>query len=100
MDRQRRSFGHRLGRGGKAESVSVAGKRKKEDIRTRFGRRVRKLRKERGWSQEMLAEECGLDRTYISGIERGTRNVSLVNIRLLAETFGISISTLFQGLDV
>src|ERR671936_430598 len=45
------------------------------DILTRFGRRVRDLRTARGQSQETLADACGIDRTYISGIERGRRNV-------------------------
>ena len=68
------------------------------DILARFGRRLRDLRKARGFSQEDFAAECGLDRTYISGIERGRRNVSLRNIELIAKTLGISLSELFRGL--
>jgi len=68
------------------------------DILARFGRRLRDLRKARGFSQEDFAAECGLDRTYISGIERGRRNVSLRNIDLIAKTLGISLSELFRGL--
>jgi len=48
-----------------------------ENIRVRFGKRIRELRQARGWSQETLGFESDLDRTYISGIERGLRNVSL-----------------------
>jgi transcriptional regulator with XRE-family HTH domain len=68
------------------------------DIRGRFGQRVRDLRKARSLSQEDFAGECGLDRTYISGIERGRRNVSLINIALIARTLGISVSELLRGL--
>ena len=68
------------------------------DIAGRFGQRVRELRKAKGLSQEAFAAECGLDRTYISGIERGRRNVSLRNIEVIAKTLGISISQLTKGL--
>jgi len=72
--------------------------RKSADILIRFGRRVRELRKAKDLSQEDFAAECGLDRTYISGIERGRRNVSLINIRAIAKGLGTSISDLFRGL--
>ena len=61
-----------------------------------FGDRVRTARLKRGLSQEKLALECGLDRTYISGIERGKRNVSLVNIHRLAGSLGVSAANLLQ----
>jgi transcriptional regulator with XRE-family HTH domain len=48
-------------------------------------------------SQEEFADLCGLDRTYIGGIERGERNISLVNIEKIALTFKISLSELFRG---
>jgi transcriptional regulator with XRE-family HTH domain len=69
-----------------------------EDILGRFGRRVRKLRAAAGFSQEGFATCCGLDRTYIGGIERGERNVSLRNIEVIAKALGISISKLAEGL--
>ena len=65
----------------------------------RFGERVRELRKERGLSQEELALEAGLDRTYVGGIERGERNVSLINIGRLAKALGVSFQQLFKGID-
>jgi transcriptional regulator with XRE-family HTH domain len=68
------------------------------DITSRFGQRVREMRKANELSQEEFAAECGLDRTYISGIERGRRNVSLRNIEVIAKALGISISDLTQGL--
>lgn len=68
------------------------------DIAVRFGARLRELRQAKRQSQEAFAASCGLDRTYISGIERGKRNVSLRNIELLANALGISISELMKGL--
>jgi ribosome-binding protein aMBF1 (putative translation factor) len=67
------------------------------DILTRFGRRVRALRTARGQSQETFAEACGIDRTYISGIERGRRNVGLKNIDVIANALGVTLSELFEG---
>ncbi|MFM2167252.1 MAG: hypothetical protein RIS79_1623 [Verrucomicrobiota bacterium] len=61
-----------------------------------FGDRVRALRLDLGVSQEKLALDCGLDRTYISGIERGKRNVSLVNIHRLADALGVPASNLLK----
>ena len=71
---------------------------KDADIARRFGQRVRELRKAKGLSQEAFAAACGLDRTYISGIERGVRNVSLRNIEVIATALGISISEFTKGL--
>lgn len=68
----------------------------KGEIQTRFGLRVRQLRKERGWSQEGFADQAGLHRTYIGSIERGEQNVSLENIQRLAATLGISLAELFS----
>ncbi|MGZ8982322.1 MAG: helix-turn-helix domain-containing protein [Methylotenera sp.] len=48
------------------------------------------LRKELGWSQEKLAIESGVARSYLSGVERGIRNIALLNICRLAETLGIA----------
>ena len=69
-----------------------------EDILKRFGKRVRELRKSQGYSQESFAAECGLDRTYLGGIERGERNVALRNVALIAKTLNISTSDLTKGL--
>lgn len=70
------------------------------DILSRFGSRVRELRRARGLSQEALADRCGLDRTYIGGIERGERNVALRNIASIASALDITISELMQGIEV
>lgn len=54
-----------------------------------FGQHLVKLRKKHGWSQERLALESGLARSYVGGIERGQRNIALLNICILAETLDV-----------
>jgi transcriptional regulator with XRE-family HTH domain len=68
------------------------------DILERFGQRVRELRKAQSFSQEEFAAECGLDRAYMGGVERGERNLALRNIERIAEALKISISKLTSGL--
>ena len=63
-----------------------------------FGRTMRAVRNRRGASQESLALQCGLDRTYISGIERGTRNPSLTNILKIAAALDVHPAELFAGI--
>jgi len=60
-----------------------------------FGDRVRQLRKTQRLSQEALAELADLDRTYVGGVERGERNVALLNIWRLADALGTHPSALF-----
>lgn len=67
-----------------------------QDPLIQFGRRLAHLRKMRGWSQEHLALESGLARSYVGGIERGQRNLSLRNICLLATTLEIPPSELLR----
>lgn len=64
-----------------------------------FGEQVRKLRKARGLSQEELAELAELHRNYIGGIERGERNVVLLNIVRLAKALGVPLSELLEGIE-
>ena len=68
-----------------------------EDVRVRFGRVLRARRRKLGVSQEEFADLCGLDRTYVGGIERGERNLGLLNIEKLARALKISLSELFRG---
>ena len=67
----------------------------REDIRVVFGRRLRELRLLKGMSQEALAFESGLHRTYVSSAERGARNVSLINIEKLALALAVPVRDLF-----
>jgi transcriptional regulator with XRE-family HTH domain len=68
------------------------------DIRIRFGRAIRRIREEQGINQEEAAERCGLHRTYYSGIERGVRNVSLVNIEKVGKGLRITLTKIFERL--
>ena len=61
-----------------------------------FGARVRALRKQAGFSQEDFALEIGLDRTYMGGVERGERNLALLNIRKIAAGLHISVARLLD----
>lgn len=70
-----------------------------EEIKKKFGLKVRKLRVEEGYSQEKLAELSNLDRTYIPGIENGKRNVSLIVLEKIAKAFNISISELLKDVS-
>jgi transcriptional regulator with XRE-family HTH domain len=71
-----------------------------QDIRIRFGIAVRKRRSELGISQEELAGRAELHRTYIADIERGTRNVSLINIEKIAKALTLGIGNLMSNYEV
>lgn len=60
-----------------------------DDIRITVGRILRELREAKGWSQEELGFQSGLHRNYIGGIERGERNVAILNIAILAAALGV-----------
>lgn len=64
-----------------------------------LGHAIKKHRVRMGFSQEKLAERCGFDRTYISMLERGKRNPSLLNLIRLADGLGISVSSLTEVYD-
>lgn len=66
------------------------------DPRSQFGQRLIELRKAKGLSQERLALESGVARSYLGGVERGKRNIALLNIFRLAETLGVEPSALLE----
>ncbi len=72
--------------------MAYSGEQRK--ILRNFGQRVRVARKARGWTQEDLASEVGVDRTYIGGVERGERNLGLLNINRIA----VALDEHFDGL--
>lgn len=71
-------------------------RRTKPDVRERFGTAVKFRREELGLTQEDLADKAGIHRTYLSDVERGTRNLSLVNIERLAAALSVSMSELLR----
>lgn len=64
------------------------------DVRTRLGQNVRRLREAKGWSQEAFAHEAGIHRTYVSDIERGARNPTILIVEKLAQPLGVTASDL------
>lgn len=70
-----------------------------DDPKKAFGERIRTLRKQAGWSQEELADACGLHRTYVGAVERGERNVSLINIVQLAHALRVKPSDIMEGIS-
>lgn len=62
----------------------------------RLGARIREVRKRQHLSQEELADRADIDRSYMSGIERGVRNVSVLNLSRIAKALGIPLSVLFE----
>lgn len=67
------------------------------DVKKEFGEKVKSLRLEKGWSQEKLALLADLDRTYIPGIEKGERNVSIVVIEKIAIALDVDIKDFFDS---
>jgi len=66
------------------------------DIRARLGLNIRRLREAKGWSQEAYADEAGIHRTYVSDIERGSRNPTISVVEKLARPFGVSPGSLLE----
>lgn len=66
-------------------------------IQKEFGNRCRELRENLGLSQEKFALKINMDRTYYASVETGKRNLSLANIKKIADGFGISLEALFKG---
>lgn len=74
-------------------------RRARPDVRERFGYAVKVRREELGLTQEDLAERAGIHRTYLSDVERGTRNLSLVNIERLAAALAVTMAELFAAVE-
>ncbi len=70
----------------------------RHDVAKQFGHRVRKVRLERGLSQEALAAKADIDRAFFSGIERGVENPSLFTIQAIADALEIRIGNLMKGI--
>jgi transcriptional regulator with XRE-family HTH domain len=68
------------------------------DVKQKFGEKMLEIRISKGLSQEKFAELLGIDRTYVSGIERGRRNVSLILLDKISTSLSISLSDLLNGM--
>ena len=69
------------------------------DIKKVFGRNLRRLRRDKGLTQETLEALTGFDRSYLGGIERGVRNPSLTAIGVLADSLGVDPASFFEGYE-
>lgn len=67
-------------------------------ITVKLGCRIRELRKDMGLSQEKFALKIGMDRTYFASVEAGKRNISIQNIKKIADGLDVSLSKLFEGI--
>lgn len=70
-----------------------------ESIKIAFGRALRELRAEAGLSQEQLAAKARLNRTYVGDVERGERNIAIVNMQKLAKALGIRLSEIVREME-
>ena len=68
------------------------------DIQKAFGLKVQQLRKATGMSQEKFALSIDMDRTYYASVESGKRNISICNIKKIADGFGVTLGELFEGI--
>ena len=67
-------------------------------IQELVGKRIREVRKEKGFSQEELAGRADLDRTYMTSVECGRRNISIINLHKIAKALGVTLEELFRGI--
>ena len=65
-------------------------------IKIKIGNRIKKLRKELGLSQEKLANNCELDRTYVASVENGKRNISIINLEKIVKALNVSLKDFFD----
>ena len=63
------------------------------------GQRIREIRKGKGYSQEELASRADLDRTYMTSVECGRRNISIVNLYKIAKALGVTLEEMFRGIE-
>ena len=69
------------------------------NINVQLGMRIRYLRKLKGMSQEDLALESGINKNYLSDVERGSRNPTITVIEKISTALGVSLATLFKGIQ-
>ncbi|UCC32789.1 MAG: helix-turn-helix transcriptional regulator [Phycisphaerales bacterium] len=72
---------------------------KKNIALVRLGANLRKVREAKGWSQEELAFQCGIHRTYVGSVERGEYNVTILTLRKFTKALGISLRDAIRGVS-
>jgi transcriptional regulator with XRE-family HTH domain len=70
-----------------------------QELQRRLGRRVRELRRKRGWTQDVFADKSGFHRAQVGAFERGEMNLTLASVYLLAQTLQVKIVELFKGVE-
>ncbi len=90
--------GHMISENVKSHSMNKKRSPKRDVYLKKVGRNIREARKAKGMSQESLALESGLDRSYVGGVERGERNISIINLKKIAEALRLPLSDLLTGL--
>ena len=74
--------------------------RRRQPVLVSFGDAVRRQRRLRGWSQEELADRAQIHRTYVADVERGVRNLGLINVAKIAAALQVSLATLVSEVDI
>ncbi|MEK6674112.1 MAG: helix-turn-helix transcriptional regulator [Planctomycetota bacterium] len=72
---------------------------RKDTTLVKLGENLRRVREQRGWSQEELAFKAGVHRTYVGGVERGEYNVTVLTLRKFTKTLGITVQDALRGLS-
>lgn len=90
--------GHMIRENVKLLSMKKKRKSKRDVYLKKVGRTIREARKAKGMSQESLAFASGLDRSYVGGVERGERNIAILNLKRIAEALQVPVSSLLKGL--
>jgi transcriptional regulator with XRE-family HTH domain len=71
----------------------------REELQRRLGTRIRKLRLEKGWTQDVFADKAGFHRAQIGAFERGEMNITLASLHLIAQTLELKVIDLFRGVE-
>lgn len=73
--------------------------RKNLSVRTKLGKKIRRLRQQRGWSRSVLASSCGVHTTHLGKIERGAANARLSTLLSIAKSLQVTVASLLQAID-
>jgi transcriptional regulator with XRE-family HTH domain len=71
----------------------------REDLQRQLGKRIRELRRKRGWTQDVFADKSGFHRAQVGAFERGEMNITLASLLLIAQTLKIKVGDLFKGIE-